>query len=183
MFDLKNLDRWKRIGKGTAVPFNNKEPRKVRLEVLAEDVTVLRVGQGKGSAMFIGRFLGYDVVQFQVDGPWTLQADGGICYFWTPELEDFGAPEIPEAVSFTKIMNRRERNPELELLMKKVGDNMERRIAQVERDVNLRLSQERRIHEKELERERARLASEREAESLVQPSSDGDEDDGEESGG
>lgn len=161
MFDLKNLTRWKAISK-SSIAFKNEEARKVRLEVLAEGVTVLRVGQGKGTAMFIGKFEGYDVVQFQVDGPWTLQAEGDRCFIWTPELESYGGEEIPDAVSFTKIMTRRQRNPELELLMKKVGDNMERRIAQVQNDVGLQLAEQRRAHARELEDIRQSAAREEE---------------------
>lgn len=165
MYDLKNLQRW--IPAKTGVKFPNEEPRKVRLEVLSEGVTVLRVQQGKGSAMFIGRFEGYDVVQFHVDGPWTLQADGDKAYFWTPETVDAGIVEIPDAVSFTTIMTRRQRNPELELLMKKVGDNMERRIAQVQHDVGLVIARERREHAAELEAERQRIAAEQAAEATA----------------
>jgi hypothetical protein len=42
---------------------------------------------------------------------------------------DLIAMERPEAVSFTKIASRRARNPELERMMWKMEQNMERRLA------------------------------------------------------
>lgn len=179
MYDLKDLSRWHMLAKGSKLEFPNEERRKVRLEVISEGGTILRASQKKGAPMFLGVFSRFDVVQFQVDGPWTLHVEGDRCYIWTPELTDNGMEEIPEAVSFTKIMNRRVRNPEMELMMKKVGDNMERRIAQVSRDVGLVIAQERRAHARELEDQRQSLAAAAEAAATAASGSEDDDGDGE----
>lgn len=169
MYNLKDLDRWLPIGK-TAYKFPNENRRYMRLEVLAEEPANLYVHYGR-ETHFIGGFEGYDVVQFEVPGVFTITAKGGQCKIWTPELESAGAIEIPEAVSFTKIMTRRTRNPELEAMMHKVQQNMERRIEQVERDVNLRVQNERRIQEQADNRAAVERARREEAER----SADGDD--------
>lgn len=163
MYDLKNLERWIPVKAGLKFP--NDEPRKVRLEVLSpEEDSLLYVTQAKGPKFCIGRFFrSYEVVQFAVNGAWSLTASGGNVLIWTPETVDAGIVKLPDAVSFTTIMTRRQRNPELELLMKKVGDNMERRIAQVQHDVSLVIARERREHAAEIEAERQRVASEQAA--------------------
>lgn len=136
MFDLKNLDRWVRVGKA-ARAFGNVEPREVRLEVLAEEPTKLYVSHKGVSGQYIGTFEGYDVVKFHVPGEWTLTASG-VAFVWTPELTGPLAVVIPDQVSFTRKMERRTRNPELEAMMGVMQRNMERRLAQVERDVTLK---------------------------------------------
>lgn len=168
MFDLKELDKWVLVGKAP-VKFNGLERRPVRLEVLADGEARLYVHYD-GKSHFIGIFRGYDVVKFEVPGMFTLQATGDPVFIWTPELQTL-AVEIPEAVSFTRSMTRRERNPELELMMQKVTATMERRIAQVENDVSLRLSAERREELAEVRREAAarlrEAKAERDAEQLA----------------
>lgn len=129
MFDLKEPSRFRQVGK-SPMKFGGPEPRKVRLEVLSEEPAKLYMKDKTGSH-YIGTFEGYDVVQFNVAGPWELTGSGPGCKAFTTEL-DTVAIEIPEAVSFTGIMTRRQRNPELELMMRKVTQTMERRIAQVE---------------------------------------------------
>lgn len=163
MFKLGDLERWIPVGK-TALKFQTEQPRKVRLEVLAEDRTNLFVSiEGNKATHFIGGFDGFDVVEFQVPGMFTLTAAGGPCKVWAAEM-DTVAVEIPEAVSFTTIATRQSRNPELEKMMHIVQMNMERRLKQVENDVTLKLSEERRAEIAEVKREAARRLAEAKAE-------------------
>ena len=161
MFNLRSITRYHALGK-TPIKFTNEEPREVRLEVLAEEEERLDVIY-RGKSYFIGHFRGYDVVVFNVDGAFELKASGPV-RVWTPELDTLSVV-IPEAVSFTRMMQRRQRNPELELMMNKVQATMERRLAQVERDVTLRVSTEQRIALREqFEREAAERAATAKAE-------------------
>lgn len=164
MFDLKDLNSWRVLG-STPVKFKNAEPRKVRLEVLAEDEAKLYVKQANGP-VYIGTFDGYDVVTFYANGPYELSAKGGPVKVRSPEFDGPNAVEVPDAVSFTRIVTRRQRNPELELITRKMQENMERRFAQLANDVQLR----------ENARERQRQA---EAASLA-AAEDDDGDDGQE---
>lgn len=165
MYDLKELSRWVRLtDKGIKFPV--KEPRKIRLEVLAENPVKLYVEDGKAKPVYIGSFEGYDVVQFNVTGDARLQADGAGALVWTGEFQD-QIIEIPEAVSFTRMMTRRQRNPELEALQHRMQMNMERRLAQVQRDVTLQVAEERRALHAERERDRLERAREAEAEQVA----------------
>lgn len=159
MFDLKELDRFKVLGK-TPMIFKNAHRRGVRLEVLAEEPANLFVHYG-GKAFFIGGFDGYDVVQFQVPGVFSLTAKGGPVSVWTAEM-DTTAVEIPDKVSFTRIMTRRARNPELEAMMQVVQRTVDQRIAMVQRDATLQIAAERRqeAHERNLRESAERVRAE-----------------------
>lgn len=161
MYDLKELARWVPVS-DKGIKFPVKEPRKIRLEVLAENPAKLYVTDGKAKPVYIGSFEGYDVVQFNVAGDAKLQADGAGVMVWSGEFQD-QIIEIPEAVSFTRMMTRRQRNPELEQLQLRMQQNMERRLAQVQRDVTLQVAEERRALNAERERERLERAREAEA--------------------
>lgn len=165
MFDLKHLDRWSPVG-ATAVKFRNTDPRKVRLEVLSEGEAKLYVQEGKRK-QFIGTFDGYDVVQFSVNGPWELTGTGKV-QFWCSELDGGGMVEIPDAVSFTRIMTRRVRNPELELMMHKVTQNVERRLEQVGRDFGLQREADKRDAARALEAERKARKEAEEAKAVAE---------------
>lgn len=145
MFDIKELDRWVALTK-KPVEFPTKYPRKVRLEVLAEDPAKLFVNFGEKLTQFIGNFDGYGVVQFAVKGPFSLFAVGAPVKFYTPELET-GAVVIPDAVSFTRIVPERARNPELDRMMQLMHVGIERRMAFMQRDMEsmLRNAERRRV--------------------------------------
>lgn len=161
MYDLKELTRYVEVtDKG--IKFPHDEPRKIRLEVLAEKEASLYVQDGKDKPFYIGTFHGFDIVQFNVRGPTILQATGAGVRVYTPEFQS-DIIEIPDAVSFTRSMSRRQRNPELELIQRTMQQNMEKRLRQVERDVTLRVSQKMREEHAENERQRFERAAEEEA--------------------
>lgn len=161
MYDLKELTRYVEVS-DKGVKFPHDEPRKIRLEVLSENPTPLYVKDGKDKPCYIGTFHGFDIVQFNVKGPTVLVAGGPGVKVFTPEFQS-EVIEIPEAVSFTRTMTRRVRNPELEKIEFAMRQNMERRLMQVERDVTLRVSQRLREEHAAAERERFERASEEEA--------------------
>ncbi len=77
--------------------------------------------------VFVATVHGLDEIQFYVEGDYKLSAIGGELWFDTldgtrPDVE----PVEPD--SFTSIVERRQRNPELELLERKMHENMERRM-------------------------------------------------------
>lgn len=131
MFDLKQLDRWETVAPGMRFPTPYK--RKVRLEVISEGESKLYVSEGSQRS-FIGRFEGYDVVQFTVNGPFELTAKGDPVKVWCSEFDTMEVVP-PDATSFTRIAERKTRNPELERMMQRMRVNMERRLAQAERDI------------------------------------------------
>ena len=139
MFDLKYLDRWEPVAPGMRFPTPYK--RKVRLEVLSEGECKLYVSEG-GQKSFIGRFEGYDVVQFSVNGPFELTAKGDPVKVWCSEFDTMEVV-VPDARSFTRIAERKARNPELERMMQRMRQNMEQRLQQAERDIEAKILRKR----------------------------------------
>lgn len=177
MFDLKEARRFRLVGQQPIEFGNNSHPRRVRLEVLAEDTAKLYVEEkGVKDKIFIGKFDGYDVVQFAVQGDWALTAKGGPVRVWTGEFDTL-AVKIPEAVSFTTIMTRPRRSPEVEAMMMEMNKNMERRIAQVERDQSLKNAARDRIIARDRETIERFRREEAERATLAQSSDDDPEED------
>lgn len=162
MYDLKELSRYVELS-DKGLKFPHSQPRKIRLEVLAESKQALYVKDGEEKPFYIGTFEGFDIVQFNVRGTATLQATGGGVRVWTTEFQD-ATIEIPDAISFTRTMTRRQRNPELEAIQFKMQQNMEARLRQVQRDVTLEVSAKMRAENEERERERFERARAEEAE-------------------
>lgn len=180
-YDLTDLEKWVVVPKGGGIWFSGSNPRQVRVEVLADQPTRLYVEhehEGKPVTHFIGIVCGYEVIKFQMSSPFRLTADGVGAKVWSPEMLSAGAIELPEAVSFTTMMQRRERNPIVEQMMHKMQQNMERRIARAERDMQLRLNPERRIADIERSLDEFRRKSAAESASLVTVSDDDDGDAG-----
>lgn len=178
-YDLTDLEKWVPVPGEAGIQFRTMQPRQVRLEILSEGPTALMVSHqrdGKTHKHFIGVFVGYDVVKFQIEGPFRLTASGPGCKVWTPEIENAGAVEIPDAVSFTTMMKRRTRNPELELMMHKMSQNMENRIRKTERDLALQLNPERRIADLEKQLAEFRAQTEQQRAAIIEASGDDDDD-------
>ena len=118
-----------------------KEQITVRSDVLGQRLVRLRVNAPRRVALylrlpdlvdpvFLASVDGLDEVQFNVEGDYKLYAQGG--EFWFDTLD--GVRADVEAVapdSFTTIAERQARNPELELIERKMQENMERRMAYV----------------------------------------------------
>lgn len=142
MINLKNLDKWKHLVGGEMFTFLATNPRTVRLEINAPFETRLYISPlGGDEALFLATVHGLDVVQFISDGAFTLYGDGDFSLY-SSEFETV-AVEVLEPLIFTEIAERRARNPELEFMMKKMSENLERRIAATQNDFLAALERER----------------------------------------
>lgn len=131
---LNNLDKWLHVTEGEVVTLGGGSPdhsRLVRVNVNAPFETRLYLGVDKPA--FLAVVTGLETVEFNVVGEVDIHGDGPFSMY-TAEFEQL-AVEIPDAETFTKIMERRHRNPELEYIMHKTMMNMETRFAQRERDL------------------------------------------------
>lgn len=90
-----------------------------------------------------GKFLcscraGRDTIDFAVDGPFWLVPDGGEAYVYSQDSLQHEvrilAPEV-----FTRIANRRTRNPEMEMMMWAQRQNLEARFAALAADTERRI--------------------------------------------
>ena len=134
MQKLANLDKWTRLSTKDSIRFSNTMPRTVRLQVNSPDVARLWVephtDEGSGELQFLARVVGLDVIEFSAPGAFSLFAEGEDVFIYTADGADVSlVNEAPE--SFTKIVERRRRNPELEYMMAIQNRNMEKRLAEL----------------------------------------------------
>ena len=139
MIDLKNIDKWVMLEPDEGYVFAKQHPRTVTLHVRSAQKVSLYVTSEEGETVFLCNVDGYEKVKFRLpSGKWTLTGDGSQeVYFYTIEFEK-AAVEIPNAVIFTKIAERKARNPELEKMMQLMQVNMERRLQQQSLESNAR---------------------------------------------
>lgn len=138
MINLKNLDKWMFVPEGQGVQFDKQEIRRVRIEVNAPEKTRITLMQDD-KATFLAVIEGYDLIEFVPPaGGFEIIADTDV-YLYTAEFE-FTSFFIPDAVIFTKIAERRARNPEIEYLMHKMQENMEKRLSQAAYENERRMS-------------------------------------------
>lgn len=128
-----NLDKWQEIPEGKAIRFNAEQPRVVRIDVNAPDAVRLYLINAANEPHFLARVQGRDVIEFFSSGAFSLASDGQ-CYIYSVDGDVWTyndpAPEI-----FTRIRERRGRNPELEYIVARMQQNMERRLAQQSHEI------------------------------------------------
>lgn len=126
---IDNLTKWEKLPKGKALSLPGETARAIRLELNCPAPARIDVAQGDQVA-FVAVVTGRDTVRFSVaeghaDIVFTSEDD---VWFYTKD-GDVTSEERPEAVSFTRIMERQTRNPQLELMMFKANQNELRRQA------------------------------------------------------
>lgn len=159
-----NLAKWEWLKEGNAIEFHNTRRRTVVLDVNAPEAVRLYVSQsqhdietnpekvsddeagrrgpssdGDRTVTFIGRVLGRDRLEFAVDGAFQLFAEGGEFYWYTIDSQDVST-KVVAPVIFTKIANRRERNPHLEMIEFQMRQNQRRFEAQMGAEMERRLA-------------------------------------------
>lgn len=129
---LNTLARWHDLPAGQQIWFGQEgEPaRLVRLHVNLSHPTVFNIEDAYGPRLLCAVPAGVETIEFSAEGRFSVfpDANSGEVQFQTAELEPAFA-EIADPKIFTKIANRRHRNPELEEIMYRMNLNMERRLA------------------------------------------------------
>lgn len=122
-----NVDKWFNLEQGKQIEFPSTRPRRIRLEVNSPGHCQLYAVQEDGDLVFLALFSGRDTIEFVTEGKVGLLADGADCWLYTADGDDVSS--IVEApVSFTRVMQRRQRNPELERIAAEMRFNTERRL-------------------------------------------------------
>lgn len=126
-----NVNKWTTLPEGSAIEYPSTKPRVVRLEVNAPSpVSLFVVSDGEDpEASFLARVEGRDTVEFHVTGKFSLTCEGGFCNVYTIDGDRWAFVDLAPIV-FTRIAERRRRNPELERMMLIAQHNMERRLEQ-----------------------------------------------------
>lgn len=125
---MMDLRKWQPLAEGEVARFHKENARTVRIDVNTTHPVLLYVAQKDEDAEFLCKVDGRDRVEFSVDGPFDLTADGGEVRFYTVDGADFTMEKVDHD-SFTRIVQRRERNPEMERMMYLMHQNTEKRIA------------------------------------------------------
>lgn len=130
------------------LPFDNRavivsdieHQRSVRVRVNAPEPMALYISQPDyDEEIFLAYVVGLDELQFEIQGSYSLIARGGDVWFDTLDGTN-PAVEPHEPASFTQIVERRVRNPEMELMERKMQENIERRMAAMIDTVNMTLA-------------------------------------------
>lgn len=129
---IHNVSKWKKLQPGEVLELAGQDERRVRIELNCPAPTRLDLIQSDGKPVFLAVVQGLETVEFKAGATVQLVAtsEDEVWYF-TSDGERVAAKNV-QAKSFTKIAQRRTRNPELERMMFKMQQNMERRFAMLE---------------------------------------------------
>lgn len=130
---LHNVSKWKLLEQGF-LPFVGDHHRKIRIDVNCEVVTrfdIVQPGEGDDDdklTMLAAGVQGLETLEFSAPADTVLHvtSEGEVWYF-TNEGDDQSVPGVEDEI-FTTIANRRARNPQLEMMMFKQEQNMNRRL-------------------------------------------------------
>lgn len=131
MQKFHNLDQWVPMTASDTIKFGSEKQRMITLQVNAPEACKLFVKMGK-TKRFLARVLGRDTVQFAWDGPCEVSVDADVYVYAREPEQTFVIND--KAVSYTRVMERRARNPELEAIEAKVMGNIARRFKMLERE-------------------------------------------------
>lgn len=148
---LHSLSRWLPLNQGEAIVFNKSSgtgERRVRLHLNMARQTTFFVEDGDGARLLTTTGPGLETIEFSAAGKVAVFAEDGAAevHYQTSEYEPTHV-RVVDPVIFTKIANRRHRNPELEEMMFRMNQNIERRLYQ--QSLELEAAFERRRKEEE----------------------------------
>ena len=129
---LNSLARWASLPATDAIVFEGSDvgERRVRINFNLEGVTSFFIGDDGGEEFLCTIGPGLETVEFNVAGSFKVYAEkgSGVVHYQSADLEPT-FHEIADPVIFTRIAQRRHRNPELEEMMYRMQANIERRLA------------------------------------------------------
>lgn len=124
---LNSIARW-RPAQEKVLTFEGHGARRIRLHVNSPGTTLAWLVHDKGELQFLARVDGFQTIEFHAEGNVSISLDGNDVWWSCAETEPTHV-EIVDPHIFTKIANRRHRNPELEEIEYRMMMNMERRLA------------------------------------------------------
>lgn len=104
----------------------------------ADDVGVKASDEADDPVSFIAVVKGRDRLEFAVDGAFDLIVEGGPAYIFSADGQDI-ATRIIAPVIFTRIANRRQRNPHLEMMEYQMRLNVQRMQEQLKQESERRI--------------------------------------------
>lgn len=148
---LNSLARWSSLDRTNRIRFTGDDAgeRMVRIQFNLESVTSFYIGRDEMDADLLCTIgPGVEIVEFSAAGDFYVFAekDAGMVKYQSADLEPTFS-EVVDPVIFTKIANRRHRNPELEEMMYRMQENMERRLEQQAHEFDAALQRRRQEEE------------------------------------
>ena len=113
---LHDIKKWHHVAAGGAMNFENEAVRRVRLDVNAAGRAALFYIDGDGETTLLGVVEGRDVIEFATHGAtFSIAVEDSDVWVYTIDGENLAFSK-PDAVKFTKLVERRARNPEVEYM-------------------------------------------------------------------
>lgn len=127
MQTIYNLDKWFRLDEGSKLAMSGGRARKIVLEVNAPAEAALYVDIPGVDPIFLALVKGRDKVEFYAPGQeqFHLMAEGCAVFLYTVDGIDISAVS-DGSESFVRIIERKPRNRELELMQYEMRANMQR---------------------------------------------------------
>lgn len=146
---IYNLDKWFPLKEGEALKMAGGRARRIRLEVNAPaEAALYAIIQGVEAPMFLALVKGRDLIEFYAPGEeaFDLMCEGASIYVYTVDGIDVSA-KSDGSESFVRIIERKPRNHEAELMAYRMQENMQRMLnaqaSELERVIERRLAAER----------------------------------------
>lgn len=124
---LFDVNKWTLLEEGKVLRYPSAKPREVKLEVNAPGDSELSYVSDSGEVKFLALVRGRDRVEFHTDGRFGLTVQGNDCYIYTVDGIDISTT-ILDPVIFTRIVERRARNPEFVAMELRMMQNIQRRL-------------------------------------------------------
>lgn len=140
MIKLNELTRWRALAQGEVLTLPEGNSRRIRLEVNSPGRAPFYIVDSPTQMRFLAAPVGRDVIEFIADGEISITTGGDDVFVYTAELEPTFTV-IEDAEVFTQIATRAARNPDMEHMMYLQQQNVERRMAQLQAEMEARLDQ------------------------------------------
>lgn len=127
---LSNLTKWQHVKADQALNLSGSEGRRVRLDVNAPFQVRLWHSDGNGEMTFLAGVEGRDVIEFIAPATSSITVEGGELWVHTFDGEKLSV-EIADAVKLTKMVTRRPRNYEMEMMAYEMRRNSEAMYASI----------------------------------------------------
>lgn len=122
-----NLDKWFRLDEGKSLKMKAGKPRRIRIEVNSPAEAALYAVIGGVDPIFLALVKGRDLVEFNAPGgeAFEIAAEGTSVYLYTVDGVDVHSV-ADGSESFVRLMERKPRNREAELMQYHMQQNMQR---------------------------------------------------------
>lgn len=143
MKNLHALESWEKLEPGEAVQLAVVGRRKVRLRIncMGAMIWYRKLMEPDSDVRLLAQCDGLETICFDAEGPLLILTQDHNVWFKCSEVHVVSSFSSDGKLVFTKVMTRRERNPELEMMMHKVTANAAARINQLEKSLGKRIDE------------------------------------------